>query len=117
MKKHRIRLHKRTLHLLGDPKYVQILVNPTTATIAFRSSVALDYRAEKIKWTLVGGKQCCEFYSKYLLNSLRDVGLERKDDHCYLVEGQLVATERLVKFCMADSILLDDNIGQEVLHE
>ena len=29
MKKHRIRIHKATLHLLGDPKYIQILFKAT----------------------------------------------------------------------------------------
>ena len=28
LKKNRIRIHKLTLHMLGDPEYIQLLVNP-----------------------------------------------------------------------------------------
>ena len=48
----RIRIHRKTLHMLGDPEYVQILINPTTRCIAFRSST--DKRAERIHWDAIG---------------------------------------------------------------
>ena len=109
LKKKRIRIHKKTLHLLGDPDYVQILVNPSTATIALRSSAAQDYRSERIKWSLVSGKQCCEFYSKYLIESLRGVCFAWEDDRCYHIDGQLIEAECLAKFCMTESVLLEAN--------
>ena len=110
LKKNRIRIHKKTLHLLGDPDYVQILVNPSTATIALRRSIAQDYRSERIKWSLVSRKQCCEFYSKYLIKSLRGVCFTWEDGRCYHINGQLIEAENLAKFCMSDSILLEANI-------
>lgn len=39
LKKNRIRIHKLTLHMLGDPEYIQLLVNPCTHMIAIRKSV------------------------------------------------------------------------------
>ena len=33
IKKNRIRIHKNTIHALGDPKYVLLLVNPKEATV------------------------------------------------------------------------------------
>ena len=33
----RIRIHKITFHLLNDPKYIQILVNPESKAIALRA--------------------------------------------------------------------------------
>lgn len=114
LKKNRIRIHKKTLHLLDNPDYIQILVNPSTATIALRHCSAKDYRAERIKWSVVSTKQCCEFYSKYLIKSLRGVFFAWEDDRCYHIDGQLIETERLAKFCMSDSVLLDAGNEREV---
>ena len=34
MKKSRIRIHRRTLQMLGNPTHIQLLVNPDSRTIA-----------------------------------------------------------------------------------
>ena len=36
MKKCRIRIHKHTLHILGDPLYIQILINTESKQIAIK---------------------------------------------------------------------------------
>lgn len=108
LKKNRIRIHKKTLHMLGDPEYVQFLVNPERKSIAVRSSISQDYLAQKIKWPLLTGKQCCEFYSKYLLKSLRGVCFDLEDAHTYRITGLLIKKENLVTFDMDNSILIDD---------
>ena len=36
LKKNRIRIHKLTLHMLGDPEYIQLLVNPDSHMIAVK---------------------------------------------------------------------------------
>lgn len=40
-KNNRIRIHRNTLHLLGDPEYIQLLVNPERLMIAVLSSQKL----------------------------------------------------------------------------
>ena len=99
---------------MGDPDYIQILVNPTTTTIALKSCGAKDYRSERIKWSVVSTKQCCEFYSKYLIKTLRGVFFAWEDERCYHIDGQLIEAEKLVTFCMSDSVLLETGIEQEV---
>lgn len=37
MKKYRIRVHKSTLHQLGDPPYIQLLINPSACVVAVKS--------------------------------------------------------------------------------
>ena len=34
LKKGRLRIHKAVLHSLGDPKYIQLLVNPEAMAVA-----------------------------------------------------------------------------------
>ena len=57
LRKNLIRIHKQTLHLLGDPDFVQILVNPENHTIAIRSSSPTDYRSQRIRRKTIAGKQ------------------------------------------------------------
>lgn len=103
LKRNRIRIHRRTLHLLGDPNYVQLMVNPKQSVIAIKSCRAQDYRSEKIRWEDLGQKQCCEFYSKYLVKSLRNVCMDLVDEQRYSIIGRYIKTENLVTFCMRDS--------------
>ena len=49
LKKNRIRIHKLTLHKLGDPEYIQLLVNPTARMIAIRCSNREDNLAHHIR--------------------------------------------------------------------
>ena len=37
LKKRRIRIRKSTLHQLGDPEYIQLLVDPTDRMVAIRA--------------------------------------------------------------------------------
>lgn len=114
LKKNRIRIHKKTLHLLGDPEFVQILVNPEKTTIAIKNCLAEDYRAERIKWQLISGRQCCEFYSKYLIKCLRGVYFDWKDDHSYRIDGSIIESEHLAQFSMEKSTLIE---GWDMDHE
>ena len=79
------------------------MVNPKQSVIAIKSWRAQDYRSEKIRWETLGDKQCCEFYSKYLVKSLRNVCLDLADEQRYSIIGRYIKTENLVTFCMRDS--------------
>ena len=114
LKRNRIRIHKKTLHILGDPDYVQILVNPESSSIAIRNCSANDFRSERIKWQKISGKQCCEFYSKVLIKCLRGVCFDWKDDRSYKIDGNLIASEQLVLFSMTNAVLME---GWELSHE
>ena len=38
LKKSLIRIHRNTLRLLGDPDYIQLLINPATKMIAIKAA-------------------------------------------------------------------------------
>lgn len=107
MKRNRIRIHKITLHLLGDPDFVQLLVNPKTRMVAIKCSASNDYLSQKIKWKQISGKQCCELYSKYLMESLHDVCFDWDRDRAYKIAGQLIVSEKLAEFSMDNSIIIE----------
>ena len=65
LKKNRIRIHKHTLHMLGDPEYIQLLVNPDTHMIAVRKSVRQDYLAHHVRACYSDIRNSYELYSRY----------------------------------------------------
>ena len=96
LKKNRIRIHKLTLHMLGDPEYIQLLVNPQDSMIAIRKSVRKDYLAHRVRYSKADSRYCYELYSTELLQALR---------HIY---GALNPKECLASFSMNECVLVDD---------
>lgn len=112
MRKNRIRIHKQTLHLLGDPDFVQLLVNPSTQTIAIRCSTSNDHLAHRIHWKTISGKQCCELYSKILMDTMSDVFLYLSPNQSYRITGKLYEKNRLAHFSLKNSVCLGTNGGE-----
>ena len=105
-----IRIHRNTLSLLGNPEYIQILVNPDTALIAIRGCNKDDYRSERIRWdTLRDNNKSCEFYSKSLIETIRKVFFNNIDTHKYRITGKYVNSENLTLFNInAHKIMQED---------
>ncbi len=95
-KRSRIRIHKQTLYLLGRPDYLQFLVNPGSHQLAIRSSS--NHRDERIRWNRIDENQCCEFYSKILMQRLHCVLFPTGDNILYKIYGQYSESENLVYF-------------------
>lgn len=103
LKYHRIRIHKSTIHLLGDPEYIQILINPNSSVIALLPSVEEDYLAHKIQQGNVSDKQSCEFYSKSLVETMSKLCKQWKADGSYRMDGQKVSFQNLILFPLSSS--------------
>lgn len=115
MRKNRIRIHKQTLHLLGNPDYVQLLVNPHNQTIAIRCSNSRDRQAHKIKWKLIAERQCCELYSKYLLTTFCDTFVHLDCTQAYRITGRIYHKERLAYFDLKEATCIGNTEGANVL--
>ena len=103
LKKNRIRIHKLTLHLLGDPDYIQLLVNPGTGIIAIRRSFSGDHLAHRIRQqTMIDGS--CELYSRDLLQTLRSVNTNWGNNCSYRIYGIYNSKEGIVQFPMKDIV-------------
>lgn len=74
LKKNRIRIHKLTLHMLGDPEYIQLLVNPQDSMIAIRKSVRKDYLAHRVRYSKADSRYCYELYSTELFTGITAYG-------------------------------------------
>ena len=115
LRKNLIRIHKQTLHLLGDPDFVQILVNPENHTIAIRSSSPTDYRSQRIRWKTIAGKQSCELYSKYLVESLQDAFRYLDHRQAYRITGRIFKQYNLAHFDIKESVCIGTTGGPDLI--
>ena len=105
LKKNRIRIHKLTLHMLGDPEYIQLLVNPQDSMIAIRKSVRKDYLAHRVRYSKADSRYCYELYSTELF---RIRAIYRGKTRSYRIYGALNPKECLASFSMNECVLVDD---------
>ncbi len=104
LKKDRIRIYKRTLHAIGDPKYILLLVNPEDRTIVILPSDRDDQRAFRLPQARFDDKQCFELHSKALVQNLRSMCDDWIDDYSYRIYGEVVKNKRIAQFCISESM-------------
>ena len=100
MKKYRIRIHKATLHLLGDPPYIQLLINPASSIVALKSvsrSTSKDQTHRVPKKTLRSSNSV-EIYSKFFIDKLIEFVPDLIDGNCYHMTGTIIPSEKMAVF-------------------
>lgn len=99
--KNRIRVHKVTMHLLGDPDFIQILVNPISQTIAIRRGNSNDPLSIRLKKNMTN-KDCYEFFSKELMSSFKLVFDKLKNGNTYRIYGEMDSKNEVAQFKISD---------------
>lgn len=100
IKKYRIRFHKSTLHALGDPPYVQLLVNPTAGIVALRAVDRYSYGdpVHRVPRQQLQSGSSIEIYSTSLVQTLMQVVPDLADGRLYRMSGELVPSENIAVF-------------------
>ncbi len=109
-KNSRIRIHRKTLHLLGDPEFIQLLVNPERLTLAILPSQKLE-TANAIRWDRIAERKSCELYSKILIRQLGSICPNWKADGKYRLYGACAPDGLLIQFDMSSAV----EVGKEVV--
>lgn len=97
-RKARIRIYRNTLHLLGDPAFIQILVNPESLNIAIRPAASADALAHRILWKRMGEKQSYELHSSILIRKLQSMCVGWAAGKSYRVFGEMLPSENIALF-------------------
>ncbi len=98
MRKKRLRIHKKTLHLLNDPQYVYICINPKEKTIAICASDGAGKDAVKVK-----DERNFEIYSSGLFYELERLNRDMYDDTTYRVDGIVETGYMKAEFSILDA--------------
>ncbi len=113
LKKNRIRIHKTTLHMIGDPSFINLLVNPEEKLIAIKKSSAKDKAALRIRDKQLSNGNCVEFGCRNLLLLLNDIDDSWKTNSSYRIYGKYNKGECLAQFSLKDSIPTEDILSYE----
>ena len=97
-KKSRIRIYKRTLYMLGEPDFIQLLVNPASLTVAICPANQNDKLVHKIVWKKLRGKCSYELYSRVLIRSLQNICEGWEEGESYRLTGEMIPQENIVRF-------------------
>ena len=85
--------------LLGDPEYVELLVNPETKILAVRCSTGGSDRVHKVKGI---NKDGAVLQSAYLFRSLQQVNPELKNGKSYRIYGRMNVKEGIAQFPLTE---------------
>lgn len=113
----RIRIHKNTLRLIGNPDYIQFLINPQEQNLAIRVSNSSDTLAHKVRWSLLDHGQCCEFYSKQLVYTIWHYFSPLFDKQAYRFYGKIISSEPIAIFSLTDSSPINNIHSQKVAND
>ena len=104
MKRNRIRIYRATLRALGDPAYIQFLINPEELYIAILGSeIPLSggtANRVKIPNSRLDGKLSVEFYSAALLDGIYSIFGVLDREYNYRLTGEIDQVNRVAYFSL-----------------
>ena len=104
MKRNRIRIYRATLRALGDPAYIQFLINPEELYIAILGSeIPLSggtANRVKIPNSRLDGKLSVEFYSAALLDGIYSIFGVLDREYNYRLTGEIDQVNRVAFFSL-----------------
>lgn len=100
MKKYRIRIHKESLRMIGNPEYIQLLVNVERSQVAIRG---MDQNkkgsdAHKVNKAQIQSDFSYEIYSQSLLTKLRSAFPQFEKNCTYRLTGTAFPENRAAVF-------------------
>lgn len=95
--RNRIRIHRNALHLLGDPDYIILMVNPANLTFAILPSTKLQI-AHAVRWEKLSNNQCFELFSKPLIRQLCNICPGWNGSEKFRMAGEYIREENVVRF-------------------
>ena len=110
MKKYRLRLSKHMLHQLGNPVYIQLLINPEEKAVAirFQDHTVSGDQSHKITRLMMQSDNCAEIYSKAFIRKLMEVCPDLDPGHSYRMNGTILYSEKAALFSMKTLICIDN---------
>jgi hypothetical protein len=105
LKKPLIRIHKSTLHILGNPEYILLLVNPNERTIAVLPSEREDSKAHHVSKYSLRNNKSFELYSTNLIRNLKILQENWENNGIYKIYGFKIQEQNIVKFNMSEAFI------------
>lgn len=117
LKKNRIRIHKSTLRRLGEPKIVQLLLNPEKKAIIISCPARSmpESQDEKVIFDKPGHDGSFQLYSLELIRRIQAMCPELENNCLYHIDGKHIPGMNAAYFLIKDSRLVGS--GKDNSHE
>ena len=101
-KKYGIRIHKPLFRQLGEPKYIQLLVNPTESVVAIKTVEAEipGSPAHRIYEKRMNSDRSYEIYSRSFIVRLREIEPNLSEGGAYRISGEMVPSQKMAIFSL-----------------
>ena len=115
LKKFRIRIYKETLHSIGDPNYIQILVHVRNRQIAIIAveNEQVDLQSYKVDTDCMDSDLSFEIYSKPFIKRLCSEFNCFDKGRSYRLTGSIISSEKIAVFPL-DSAQKIDGIWESI---
>lgn len=102
LRRNRFRIHQDTLHKLGNPAYIQFLINPEDGYIAILGSEKplAGGTANKVTLYNASHSRSAEFYSSNLMNSIFEIFGSLDFRYSYRLTGDIDQINRVAYYSM-----------------
>lgn len=115
LKKNRIRIHKSTLRVLGEPKRVQLLLNPQRKAllISCPTKSIPESQDEKVTFDKPGSDGSYQLYSLELIRRIRTVCPSLENYALYHIAGKYLQAMNAAYFQLDDCVLVGNSGGKQ----
>jgi len=102
LRRNRFRIHQDTIHNLGNPAYIQFLINPEDGFIAILGSEKplAGGTANKVTLYNASRSKSAEFYSSNLMNSIFKIFGSLDFRFSYRLTGEIDQVNRVAYYSM-----------------
>jgi len=100
LKKHRIRIYKTTLMLLGFPKYIQLLINPKSMLIAVVGTDKKSRDSHRVSLSVLQSYNSYELYSTQLIDKLCELVRGLDTNYTYKLSGDYFENANIAVFSL-----------------
>lgn len=107
LKKPAIRIHKDTIHMIGDPEYILLSIDIKEKALVITPSIQLDIKAHYIGKYLHNHEKSIVLYSKPLMETFKDINKNLLSDKSYKLYGIISKDKKCVKFKIHEAILIN----------
>lgn len=103
-----IRIHRTTIHAMGNPDYIMLLVNPQKRILGLLQSAETDKRAHHVPYDRLHQKNASfELYSKSLVWNLKQICPNWQAAARCRLYGEIRPDDRAALFHMIHAVQLD----------
>ena len=101
-KKYGIRIHKALFRHLGEPRHIQLLVNPVESVVAIQTveKEMSGGHTHRIKEKRMQSESSYEIYSRPFIRKLREVAPNIEDGCAYRLSGSIIPPLKTAVFSL-----------------